>query len=200
MDPPPVGRLYDRDYDRRDRERDREPEPRGGDRHGRDTRDTRDTRDPREIDSGQVLDPRYQDLRMPESRGQDPRYQHVSRDLRDPRNPRMIGDPRIMDPRMLSDLRYPNPRYQDSRDIPVTSGHQEVAYGAAYAGSPTTDHTMPPATQGAGDSYAGSPYTPPPSLSGAARARDADLLLDRQDPRTGQAKNHENLPAPRHAH
>ena len=190
MDPLPVGRLYDRDSDRRDRERDREPEPRRGDRHGR---DKRDTRDPRGIDSGQVLDPRYQDLRMPESRGQDPRYQHVSRDLRDPRDPRMRDPP-------LSDLRYLDPRYQDSRDIPVTSGHQEVAYGAALASSSTTDYTMPPATQGAGDSYAGSRYTPPPSLSGAARARDADLLLDRQDPRTSQAQKHENLPFTGHAH
>jgi hypothetical protein len=201
MDPPPVGRVYDRDYDRRDRERDREPEPRRGDRHGRDARDTRD----RDIDPRQIPDPRYQDPRVPESRGQDPRYQQDARDIRDPRDPRdprMIADPRLQDPRMLGDPRYPDPRYQDSRDIPVASARHQV-YATTYQEPPSIPgYTLSPSAQPAGFDYTMaqprgySNNTPPPPTTrggqsmyvqpGYPAVSQGPPQVSMLDPRTGR--------------
>lgn len=177
-DAPPVGRAYDRDYDRRERER--ESEPRRADRHGRDPRD-----DPR-----QIPDPRYQDPRVQDSRGQDPRaYQQ---------DPRLMADPRMQDPRLMQDSRYQE-RYQEHRDVPVTSGRHQV-YTSAYQEPSIPGYTLSPSSQPPGYDYTMaqprgySNNTPPPAAarggqsmyppSGGYPAISQGQIM--VDPRTGQ--------------
>ena len=78
----------------------------------------------------------------------------------------------------------------------MTSGRQQVEYGAASVGSSTTDYTMPPVTHTAGHSHTGS-LVPPPSLSGAATAGfpavnpQAPVI---RGPGTDEVEKHENRP------
>ena len=91
-------------------------------------------------------------------------------------DPGQVQDSRLRDtPRFQTQVRFPrallrdpgDPGYPDSRspsplDTLTTSGHQQVAYGAAFAGSSTTDYTMPRVTQNAGyDSFSARSTTPP---------------------------------------
>ena len=133
-------------------------------------------------------------------------------------DPGQVQDSRLRDtPRFQTQVRFPralrldpgDPGYPDSRspsplDTLTTSGQQQVAYGAAFAGSSTTDYTMPRVTQTAGyDSISARSFTPPQRLMmGAAVGFPAANLqaLDIRDPRTGQAQKHENLPFTGHAH
>jgi hypothetical protein len=156
-DAPPIGRTYDRDYDRRERE----PEPRRADRHGRDARDDR-----------QIPDPRYQDPRVQDPRGQDPRGQDPrSQDSRMyQQDTRLMPDPRMQDPRMMQDPRYQE-RYQDPRDVAVNSSRHQ-AYTSAYQEPPIPGYTLSPSAQPAGFDYTMaqprgySNNTPPPVSRG----------------------------------